>query len=260
MPINPLHPRPIGRRIKAAILDLDGTLIGPGESVSPVVDSAVRRLAQLVPVAIATGREASDVIRYAKGLGLATPQICDGGATILDLATGEHIWRRPLKPKSAQRVMERLKTMGTAFIATHRAGSFRDHSQVTHWGLTRISALDMHEEDAAELAAGFDLEDHVQTVKVFLPYNGLWAVDFTLRGVDKALAATELAQWWGVSMEDVAGAGDSYNDLPLLNACGWRIAMGNAPKDVRDIAHYLAPSVEEDGLADAIDRYVMLRV
>ena len=251
---------PYNGKIRAVILDLDGTLIGPGERVTPVVKDAVGRLVQRIPVAIATGREALDVARYALELGLSSPQICDGGATILEPATQDHIWRLPLKPESAQKVMARLEAMGSAFIATHLTGSVRDYSQVPHWDLTRISALDLQEGAAAELAASLNGDNDVQTVKVFLPYNGLWAVDFTRRGVDKALAAKQLARMWGVSPREMAAVGDSYNDLPLLHACGWRIAMGNAAQDVRAIAHYVAPPVEEDGLSDAIDRYLLPRV
>lgn len=270
----PLHPSNIGPnsgKIRAVILDLDGTLIGPSERITPAVKNAMEQLVQRVPVAIATGREASDVIRYAGELGLSSPQICDGGATIVDPATGEHIWRRPLKPETARQVIERLQEIGSAFIATHLTGSVRDYSQIPHWDLTRISALDLQENAAAELAANFPREteefrgesdgnNDIQTVKVYLPYNGLWAVDFTRSGVDKALAAKQLARMWDVPLGEIAAAGDSYNDLPLLHACGWRVAMGNAAEDVRAIAHFVAPSVEEDGLAEAINRYLLPRV
>ena len=253
-------------------MDLDGTLIGPDEQITPSVRDAVASLAHRLPVAIATGREASDAVRYARELGLRSPQICDGGATILDPTTKNHIWRSPLKPDGARMVIEVLRNMGVAFIATHLTGSVRDYSQIPHWDLTRISALDLQEEKSSELVASFnaasttrsngasDAESGIQTVKVFLPYNGLWAVDFTRTGVDKALAAKRLARMWGIHPEDMAAAGDSYNDLPLLNTCGWRVAMGNAAKDLQAIAHYVAPPVEEDGLAVAIDRYLLPRL
>lgn len=257
------HPPSPGKpsgKIRAVILDLDGTLIGSDEKIAPAVKDAVGVLAQRVPVAIATGREASDVIRYARELELTSPQICDGGATILDPATGEHIWTRPLTPQGARRVIGRLQDIGSAFIATHRAGSTRDYGQIPHWDLTRISALDLQEETAANLADELGGEGGLQTVKVFLPYNGLWAVDFTRKDVDKALAAQQLARMWGVSPGEMAAAGDSYNDLPLLHACGWRIAMGNAAEELKAIAHHVAPSVKEDGLAEALERYVMPRL
>ena len=268
MPLHPSNMRPHSGKIRAVILDLDGTLIGPDERITPAVKDAVARLAQRAPVAIATGREASDVIRYAGELALSSPQICDGGATILDPATGEHIWRRPLKPETARQVIERLQEIGSAFIATHLTGSVRDYSQIPHCDLTRISALDLQENAAAELAANFpgefggesDGNNDIQTVKVYLPYNGLWAVDFTRSGVDKALAAKQLARMWDVPLGEIAAAGDSYNDLPLLDACGWMVAMGNSAEDLRAIAHYVAPSVEEDGLAEAINSYLLPRV
>ena len=52
-------------------------------------------------------------------------------------------------------------------------------------------------------------------------------------------------------------AGDSYNDLPMLKACGLRIVMGNAPDALKAIADYVAPSVDDDGLATAIEDFVM---
>ena len=63
--------------IKAFLIDLDGTLIGPDERISPRVAHAVRRVARLISVSIATGREPKDAIGYARVLGLTTPQISE---------------------------------------------------------------------------------------------------------------------------------------------------------------------------------------
>ena len=88
--------------ILAAALDLDGTIIGPDEKISPAVREAVARLAARIPVFIATGREPADVLRYSKELGLTTPQLCDGGANILDPVRGVSVWNAPLGPANAE--------------------------------------------------------------------------------------------------------------------------------------------------------------
>ena len=49
-----------------------------------------------LPVAIASGREPSHVIRFARELGLNTPQVSDNGALILDTNTEKVIWSSPL--------------------------------------------------------------------------------------------------------------------------------------------------------------------
>ena len=97
-------------------------------------------------------------------------------------------------------------------------------------------------------------------MKVILPYNNLWAVDFTHSGVDKAAATQELSGMIEVDTSSMVGIGDSYNDIPLLRLCGLGIAMGNAPDELKAVADYVAPPVEEDGLAVAIEQFVLPRL
>jgi HAD superfamily hydrolase (TIGR01484 family) len=61
----------------------------------------------------------------------------------------------------------------------------------------------------------------------------------------------------GLKHDEVIGVGDSYNDFPLLMSCGLKIAMGNAVSDLKEIADYVAPSVQEDGVSDVIEKFVL---
>ena len=53
------------------------------------------------------------------------------------------------------------------------------------------------------------------------------------------------------------GVGDARNDAPLLNVCGLKVAMGNADDKLKKIAHYIAPSVDEDGVAHVVERFIL---
>ena len=246
--------------ILAAALDLDGTVIGPDENISPAVHEAIVRLAERIHVFIATGREPADVLRYADELGLTTPQLCDGGANILDPIQGVSTWTAPLGPVNAEAVVTRLREMGSAFVATHASGTASTFDDVPDWDLIRVSALDLDEDTADALATEFRRNKDMYVIKAVLPYNGLWAVDFTLAGVDKASGIARVGQTLGVNPTNTVAVGDSYNDLPMLEACGFSVAMGNAPPEVKDAAEFVAPSVAEDGLAVAINEYVLPRV
>jgi len=246
--------------ILAAALDLDGTVIGPDENISPAVHEAIVRLAERIHVFIATGREPADVLRYANELGLTTPQLCDGGANILDPVQGVSTWAAPLGPVNAEAVVTRLREMGSAFVATHASGTASTFDDVPDWDLIRVSALDLDEDTADALATEFRRNKNMYVIKAVLPYNGLWAVDFTLAGVDKASGIARVGQTLGVNPTNMVAVGDSYNDLPMLEACGFSIAMGNAPPEVKDAAEFVAPSVAEDGLSVAIKEYVLPRV
>jgi len=248
-------------RTAALLLDLDGTLIGREERVSHRVAKAVREASQRVPVSIVTGREPADVLRFSRELGLTTPQVCDGGASVLDPATGDYLWRLPLRPEKAGDILDGLRSAEAAFVATHPTGVLTHANgsglEVLVRDFNRISALDLGHDAAEALVARFTGDPDVHAVKSFLPYNGLWAVDFTHAQVNKAVGAAWVGGKARVGLDRTAAVGDSFNDLPLLEACGVRVVMGDAPDALKAIAHFVAPSVEEDGLAIAIEEFLL---
>ena len=245
------------KRYAALLLDLDGTLIGRDQRISPRVADSVREAATRLEVSIASGREPSHVIRFASELALTAPQASDNGALILDPATGDEIWSESLDRASTQKIVERLRRLDLAFLATHPGGTVTDYRQVLGRTMTRVSALDLEEGEADRLVAAFQANTSLHVVKVALPYNGMWAVDFTSAGVHKGTAALHIAERLGVDGSQMIAVGDSYNDLPMLEASGLRIAMGDAPDELKAIADYVAPSVDDDGLAIAIDEFVL---
>ena len=60
-----------------------------------------------------------------------------------------------------------------------------------------------------------------------------------------------------VQAENVMGIGDSENDLPMFANVGFRVAMGNAYSCLKEQADYIAPDYREDGVADAIEKFVL---
>ena len=246
--------------IKAAALDLDGTIIGPDERVTPAVKDAIARLSARIPVFIATGREPHDVFNYARQLDLTGPQLSDGGAAILDPVERKHIWSANLGPELASEVLTLIGKLDARFVATHVQGTFRRVSDIPDWDIVRVSALDLSREAAEALTLRFSSHPRMSVILASLPYNGLWAVDFTLKGVDKGSGIARMGEMLEVAPSEMAAVGDSYNDLPMLRACGLPIAMGGAPPEVLALAAHVAPPVEEDGLAAVIDRFILPRV
>ena len=244
-------------RYRALIIDLDGTLIGTDERISPRVADAVDRVVGRLQITIASGRESSDVLGFARQLGLTAPQISDNGAVVLEAGTGTPLWSVLLGQGAAQTVLDALQDLRTAFIATYPGGKISDAASIGDQEFTRVSALDMEEEAADALVARFRYSDELYVVKASLPYNGTWAVDFTHVGVNKGTAVRQIAGILGIDSDQIIGAGDSHNDLPLLETCGLRIVMGHAPDEIKAIADYVAPRIEDDGLAVAIDEFVI---
>ncbi|MFF2909313.1 Cof-type HAD-IIB family hydrolase [Paenibacillus sp. NPDC057934] len=61
-----------------------------------------------------------------------------------------------------------------------------------------------------------------------------------------------LAAHYGIPMEQTVVMGDSYNDLPMFEAGGYRIAMANAAPILKENCDHITSTNHEDGVAAAI--------
>ncbi|MFN3333312.1 MAG: HAD family hydrolase, partial [Caldilinea sp.] len=79
----------------------------------------------------------------------------------------------------------------------------------------------------------------------------------TAPGVDKGSGLRRLCNLLGVDIRRVMAIGDSDNDIPMLEAAGFAVAMGNAGEHVKAIADWVAPTIDEDGAAVALQRWIL---
>ena len=53
--------------------------------------------------------------------------------------------------------------------------------------------------------------------------------------------------------------GDGGNDISMLRHAGIGVAMGNANDNVKAVADYVTTSVDEDGIAHALEQFKIIR-
>lgn len=66
----------------------------------------------------------------------------------------------------------------------------------------------------------------------------------------------KLQQLLGVTKAQTLALGDNQNDEPLFAAVGTTVAMGNATDELKNLATYVTKTVQHDGWAAAIDRFI----
>src|SRR5205814_4103341 len=71
----------------------------------------------------------------------------------------------------------------------------------------------------------------------------------------KANALRLVADHYGIAMTQVLAMGDAVNDVQMLRAAGYAVAMDNAHPDVKAVAHWVAPSNNDHGVHAALRRY-----
>ena len=77
------------------------------------------------------------------------------------------------------------------------------------------------------------------------------------KGFSKASAMQLLSEHLNISMDNTWAFGDSSNDLPMFEAAGLKIAMGNAVQELKKKADIVAYSNHIDGAAKVIEQYIL---
>lgn len=255
------------------LCDLDGTLLGSAHLPTlPVRQAVGAARAAGLRVGVATGRQWLGVARVVDALDLDGPHVVLNGA---ELREGSRVLQRwPLSPDLARRLVELCLARGwyaelyanDGFVVTDVRAPARQHwdlLQATPDGFTHDLDLDRDAVAKATVIV-FDpaeLDGAVDALKAigskpgvgFAPLTpSLRYVNVTRPDVDKGRALRRAATTAGVDPAEVAVLGDGFNDLPLLEAAGTAVAMGQAPEEVRAAAHLVAPPVAEDGAATAL--------
>lgn len=87
--------------------------------------------------------------------------------------------------------------------------------------------------------------------------GGFSNLEFTRKGVCKATGLEMLTEYLDISIKDVMAIGDSENDIEMLEAAGFGIAMGNALDSVKAVAKDVTLGNDEDGVAAAVEKYIV---
>lgn len=244
---------------KALILDLDGTTvpIGSIHPPSPRVVQAITKAAQNVFVGVATGRPYFFAKYILDHLPLTAPLILNGGAQLYDPIHKSVVWEKQLPLEELERLHIIVKGMGLLLKYNDGMQDYILTDGVTIQTPFNASIEGLDETIADQLIAKTTSLPHLAFHKVPSILFGKIDLDISHVSATKQHGIYEVAKRLGIHTDEIIGVGDSGNDLPLLMACGLKVAMGNAVEDLKAIADYVAPSVDEEGVVEVIERFIL---
>jgi len=263
--------------MKLVALDLDGTLLNSALKVSDRNGDVVRRaIAGGVQIVLATSRWYLLAKRTADRLGIETPVIANNGAVVKRPTDGSELLHLRLDREVARAVAsladergwETFTTIDDATFMRPRPGIIPERLPAGLRVSERHAEELAHGEPAAVLVFGNDAVTEI--AERFLPTYGQRAgfsvnrpvnlphyVVLTHPDADKGAALALVCDELGVPLSEAIAMGDSESDLGMLRETGLGIAMGNAPDEVKKAALHIAPTNDADGVAWAIERFVL---
>ncbi len=247
-------------KYKALFLDLDGTTIPNKEDGMPSerVREAIHKAKSRVFVCIATSRPlsfAKPVIDHLDIRGLCS---VNDSTQIYDPVKKKIIQTIYLNPNDVPKIVaiflqhEATLLMGDGVVEHEYDLDKKPVNNICVLGVAEVS-----EELADTLIGQLTNISTIAVHKIFSYKKGLFWVTVTNAIATKLHAIVTISEKLRVKTEEMIGVGDGYNDYPLLSACGLKIAMGNAAPELKAIADFIAPSVEEDGVATVIEKFIL---
>jgi 5-amino-6-(5-phospho-D-ribitylamino)uracil phosphatase len=240
--------------IKLIALDMDGTLLNAEHKVSEANREAIRRAeAKGVKVVLSTGRSLATCKEYAVSLQLSSYLVTVNGAEVWG-PDGELVARNPVSIPLMKWMHDLSIEHKTKFWAISTNGVFREKMP---------DDFDQRE----WLKFGFDIpNDEIRAaILVLLKEKGELEVsnssptniEVNSVGINKAAALNQVCDLLSIKMENVMAVGDSLNDILMIKEAGLGIAMGNAQDIVKEAADWVTAPNTEDGVAKAIQEWVL---
>lgn len=188
-------------------------------------------------------------------LGLHVPQVSDNGARLIDPVSGRTISSVTMAVDDARSIVQGLEADDLRYFAVDSGRIARSTSMFTNWNVTVITCA-VPGRDISERMS----REHSMNGVVAIASRGSrdeWYVNFTHSDAHKGSGAAQFASSVDAELSDVMAIGDGLNDVEMFSAVGIPVAMGHAPDVVKQLASHVTGTLEQDGVAQAIEKLVL---
>ncbi len=257
---------------KLIALDVDGTIRSIERPMSRRTLETVRRVEQAgAVVTLATGRSFLSADRAASELGLNAPIVSFQGAHVAYGATGEALWHVPLTPDMTRLALDEIPSddgLDVLGYVSNDIVALRMTDWARAYGERTGVAVRVVDPDAFVTSPMTRLvvkgeNDVIESLESYLKFrlNGQVYVTRSLPyyceilhpdgGKHKALEW--LCAHLGIRREETVAFGNGYNDVHMLKWAGMSVAVDGSVPQVLEVADVVAPSMEDDGVAQVLD-------
>lgn len=259
-------------KYKLVASDIDGTLLNDKNEITPAVRQAIEAAQEHGTIfTLSTGRSLKGIGLYLELLKDDSPVIICNGAIIIKASSAEVIFKAEMPRSAADIIIEKGVDEG-AVVAVWTDGllySTDTHSSYSEFykALSNIETLPVSElpdSDVTKIVwllpqdrVSFLQDNYVPPEGVQSRSSGPHYLEFFSVDAGKDKALRFLAEHLGINVSETIAIGDNYNDIDMLRAAGLGIAMENAPDEVKKAAGHITASNNEDGVARAIERFVL---
>ncbi|WP_338970265.1 HAD family hydrolase [Spiroplasma endosymbiont of Labia minor] len=267
--------------IKMIALDIDGTLVHKGRLPKKNLLAIQKAKEQGLWICLASGRSPSGIFNLARKLGLwdnKSLMVGYNGGTVFKFKENgkvEIIWQKMINHNSAWTIYKEaldknLHVFGYSEhkkegIVAKKIGKFEIFMKLrTKRKLKKIKFESKM--PAVNKFIIFGNKERVLELRADLVKKGFsvfsWSyiskdnsnIEVNPADINKANGLKHLIEFYGLKSDNVAFFGDGENDAQALEWSGYAVAMGNAKKEIQEIAHTVVEHASKAGVGKEIER------
>lgn len=247
------------------MLDVDGTIVPYDYDALPSerVTDAIKKAQEKVIVCLVTGRSYSFLEPVLTKLQMHEGYVVlNNGSQVMDLKSRELLYDCPLPVDEAIMIKDLLLEKKISFYVKQQVIGTDYQKRFTHDDEIKKAYMFFADElydlqTVEEVLEKISKLPHVKGQKSHHRNQGMYGLSVEHVNATKLHGIETIMKKVNLKKNNVIGVGDGYNDFPLLMACGLKVAMGNAVDDLKAIADYIASTVDEDGLVDVLEKFIL---
>jgi Cof subfamily protein (haloacid dehalogenase superfamily) len=245
-------------KYKLLVLDVDGVLVkNKDAAISHKVIDAVKAIKDNIKITLCSGRTKQDVQRIIDSLDISNNyHVIESGAKVL-APSGTYEYEKLLSKDDIATIYSVSKG-AIANIAVCSQGGWLDyHEGGVYEDVTTVSLHSHSQDQTRKILTSIKQLEPIYHIAV----GSHWQIPegnfilITNREASKQFGIEYIQRTFSISKEETIAIGDMPNDLPLFQASGLKIAMGNADEKLKNEADFITKSIDEDGVSFAISVY-----
>ena len=262
-------------RVKLIAVDMDGTFLSDaGYYDRERFEKQYRKMKENgIKFVVASGNQYFQLRSFFSEFADELTYVAENGAYII--SDGKELFAAEIPEKETKAIIDKISGMPavnmvvcgkkSAYVKEETSEEFFKYANRYYHKLLRCSDIKSIDDQIFKFALNCPVEmvkevqnelneliGHILTPTA----SGHGDIDLILPGINKAHGLKILQEKWGISENEILAFGDSGNDLEMLAHAYYSYAMENGSEEAKKTARFTAPSNNENGVLDIIDKYI----
>lgn len=237
--------------MKYLFIDFDGTLRTDDKRVTKRTINALKLAEKKgYELVICTGRTKDYAARIRADVGVGRYVIFNNGGGIYDCQKWNVVHTNSINTESIHMLCDLAIKYQNVYLEIQ---PLLTQVNLQSYNLDTIHLLEGELKDIPLIGVG---NRHKALADPEFLKQDLYYYDINAEGVSKGKGVENFCKIFKVDRADTIGIGDGENDIPMLRSCGYGVAMGNAIKQLKEIADFIADTNNNDGVAKFVESLV----